>query len=91
MPVFAHTANFNANKKEIWNWYNSDGAFRRIMPEWEGIQPMAAGKSTPSSLFRQNSDCTKAGKAPMQTRVMALTSQNPHVFLYFMLWKPLLV
>ncbi len=44
MPVFAHTANFNANKKEIWNWYNSDGAFRRIMPEWEGIQPMAAGR-----------------------------------------------
>ena len=41
MPVFAHTAHFKANKKEIWNWYNSDGAFRRIMPEWEGIQPMA--------------------------------------------------
>ena len=44
MPVFAHTAHFKANKKEIWNWYNSDGAFRRIMPEWEGIQPMAAGR-----------------------------------------------
>ena len=44
LPIFSHQAQFNANKKEIWNWYNSDGAFRRIMPEWEGIQPMNAGR-----------------------------------------------
>ena len=44
MPIFAHEAKFKASKDEIWNWYNSDGAFRRIMPEWEGIQPINAGR-----------------------------------------------
>ena len=43
MPKFAHQADHEASKKEIWNWYNSKGAFRRIMPEWEGIIPMNAG------------------------------------------------
>ena len=44
MPIFVHKAKFDANKKQIWDWYNSDGAFRRIMPEWEGIQPINAGR-----------------------------------------------
>ena len=44
MPLFVHEAKFDANKKQIWDWYNSDGAFRRIMPEWEGIQPINAGR-----------------------------------------------
>ena len=44
MPTFTHEAKFSAKKQEIWNWYNSDGAFRRIMPEWEGIQPINAGR-----------------------------------------------
>ena len=44
LPLFVHEAKFDANKKQIWDWYNSDGAFRRIMPEWEGIQPINAGR-----------------------------------------------
>ena len=44
MPLFVHEAKFDANKQQIWDWYNSDGAFRRIMPEWEGIQPINAGR-----------------------------------------------
>ena len=44
MPLFTHKARFDASVEEIWNWYNSPGAFRRIMPEWEGIDPIQAGK-----------------------------------------------
>lgn len=44
MPIFTHQAQFNASTEEIWNWYNSSGAFRRIMPEWEGIRPLNAGR-----------------------------------------------
>ena len=44
MPTFAHTAKFFADKQQLWAWYNSDGAFRRIMPEWEGIKPINAGR-----------------------------------------------
>ena len=44
VPLFVHEAKFEASKKQIWDWYNSDGAFRRIMPEWEGIQPINAGR-----------------------------------------------
>lgn len=44
MPTFAHTAKFSADKQQLWAWYNSDGAFRRIMPEWEGIKPINAGR-----------------------------------------------
>ena len=43
MAKFSHQAEHNATKEEIWNWYNSPGSFRRIMPEWEGIIPMNAG------------------------------------------------
>ena len=43
MPKFVYQAEHDATKEEIWNWYNSPGAFRRIMPEWEGIIPMNAG------------------------------------------------
>ena len=43
MPKFSYQAEHNATKEEIWNWYNSPGAFRRIMPEWEGIIPLNAG------------------------------------------------
>lgn len=44
VPIFSHEAIFNASVEEIWNWYDSPGAFRRIMPEWEGIDPIQAGK-----------------------------------------------
>ena len=44
LPIFSHNAKFDASIEEIWNWYNSPGAFRRIMPEWEGIEPIQAGK-----------------------------------------------
>ena len=44
MPLFTHKARFDASVEEIWNWYNGPGAFRRIMPEWEGIDPIQAGK-----------------------------------------------
>ena len=43
MPIFTHNAEHQASQKEIWDWYNSPGAFRRIMPEWEGIRPINAG------------------------------------------------
>jgi len=43
LPKFVYQAEHDATKEEIWNWYNSPGAFRRIMPEWEGIIPMNAG------------------------------------------------
>lgn len=43
MAKFTHQADHTASKEEIWNWYNSKGAFRRIMPEWEGIIPVNAG------------------------------------------------
>jgi hypothetical protein len=43
LPQFVYQAEHDATKEEIWNWYNSPGAFRRIMPEWEGIIPMNAG------------------------------------------------
>ena len=46
MSKFVYQAEHNASKKEIWDWYNSPGAFRRIMPEWEGIQPLNAGTLT---------------------------------------------
>ena len=44
MPKFEHRAEHEATQKEVWDWYNSKGAFRRIMPEWEGIKPINAGK-----------------------------------------------
>ena len=43
MPIFEHRAEHNANITEIWNWHNSQGALRRIMPEWESIKPMNVG------------------------------------------------
>lgn len=43
LPTFTHENVHNATQKEIWDWYNSPGAFRRIMPEWEGIRPINAG------------------------------------------------
>lgn len=43
MPIFSQNVEHQANQKEIWNWHNSPGAFRRIMPEWEAITPINAG------------------------------------------------
>lgn len=43
MPKFTHKKQYEASKQELWNWYNSPGAFRRIMPEWEGIKPVQVG------------------------------------------------
>ena len=43
MPAYQHTATYNASAEDVWSWYDSPGAFRRIMPEWEGIQPVEAG------------------------------------------------
>ncbi|MBL6732925.1 MAG: TIGR01777 family protein [Candidatus Poseidonia sp.] len=44
MPVYQHTARFDVPVDRLWSWYDSSGAFRRIMPEWEGIEPVEAGK-----------------------------------------------
>ena len=43
MPTYTHTAAYDAPREAVWSWYNSSGAFRRIMPEWEGITPVEAG------------------------------------------------
>ncbi|NCG42391.1 MAG: TIGR01777 family protein [Euryarchaeota archaeon] len=43
MPKFTHKKQYEASKQELWNWYNSPGAFRRIMPEWVGIKPVQVG------------------------------------------------
>ena len=43
MPTYEHLATYNAPVEDVWAWYDSPGAFRRIMPEWEGIQPVEAG------------------------------------------------
>lgn len=43
MPTYAHTAEYAHPVNEVWAWYDSPGAFRRIMPEWEGITPVQAG------------------------------------------------
>ena len=43
MPVYQHVAAYDAAVEDVWAWYDSPGAFRRIMPEWEGIRPIQAG------------------------------------------------
>ena len=43
MPVYKHVAAYDAPVDDVWAWYDSPGAFRRIMPEWEGIRPVQAG------------------------------------------------
>ena len=43
MPTYAHTADYAHPVSAVWSWYDSPGAFRRIMPEWEGITPVQAG------------------------------------------------
>jgi len=43
MPTYAHTAEYAHPVSAVWSWYDSPGAFRRIMPEWEGITPVQAG------------------------------------------------
>ena len=43
MPTYIHTAPYDAPVEDVWAWYDSKGAFRRIMPEWEGIRPVKAG------------------------------------------------
>ena len=43
MPVYQHVAAYDATVEDVWAWYDSPGAFRRIMPEWEGIRPIQAG------------------------------------------------
>ncbi len=54
MPKFTHQKQYEASKKELWNWYNSPGAFRRIMPEWEGIKPVQVGslKDDEETIFK---------------------------------------
>jgi len=43
MPTYEHIADFDMPVQRVWQWYDSPGAFRRIMPEWEGITPLQAG------------------------------------------------
>ena len=43
MPTYSHIAAYEAPVEDVWSWYDSKGAFRRIMPEWEGIRPVEAG------------------------------------------------
>ena len=42
MPTYVHTAPYDVPVEDVWAWYDSK-AFRRIMPEWEGIRPVKAG------------------------------------------------
>ena len=44
MPNFQNVLEVDASLEDHWNWYNSDGAFRRIMPDWEGLEPIQVGK-----------------------------------------------
>lgn len=44
MPTYTHVATYDAPVEDVWAWYDSPGAFRRIMPEWEGIKPLEAGR-----------------------------------------------
>ena len=44
MPQFVHEAHFPHKREEVWNWYDSEGAFLRVMPEWEGLKPVQVGK-----------------------------------------------
>ena len=66
MSQFTHTAEHSASKKEIWDWYNSLGAFRRIMPEWEGIRPMNAGR-----LVDDDETVFKVGLGPIRMKWIA--------------------
>ena len=43
MPTYTHVADYDHPREDVWSWYDSSGAFRRIMPEWEGITPIQAG------------------------------------------------
>ena len=43
MPTYEHIGEFDMPAERVWQWYDSPGAFRRIMPEWEGITPLQAG------------------------------------------------
>ena len=43
MPTYEHIGEFAMPVDRVWQWYDSPGAFRRIMPEWEGITPLRAG------------------------------------------------
>ncbi len=54
MPKFTHKKQYEASKQELWNWYNSPGAFRRIMPEWDGIKPVQVGslKNGEETIFK---------------------------------------
>ena len=53
MPVYQHVAAYDAAVEDVWAWYDSPGAFRRIMPEWEGIRPIkqALLRTTPRQNF----------------------------------------
>ena len=66
MPHFNHTVEHSASKEEIWDWYNSLGAFRRIMPEWEGIMPMNAGR-----LVDDDETVFKVGLGPIRMKWIA--------------------
>ena len=44
MPNFQNVLEVDASLEDHWNWYNSEGAFRRIMPDWEGLEPIQVGK-----------------------------------------------
>lgn len=66
MAHFSHVAEHSASKKEIWDWYNSLGAFRRIMPEWEGIRPMNAGR-----LVDDDETIFKVGLGPIRMKWIA--------------------
>ena len=43
MPTYTHVATYDAPVEEV-SAHTTTGAFRRIMPEWEGIKPLEAGR-----------------------------------------------
>ena len=44
MPIFQNRLEVDASLEDHWKWYDSEGAFRRIMPDWEGLEPIQVGK-----------------------------------------------
>ena len=44
MPSFQHYARFAQPIDSVWSYYDSPGAFDRIMPEWEHLDPDTIGR-----------------------------------------------
>lgn len=43
MPTFEHSAVFAQSPEALWDYYDSGGAFQRVMPEWDNLDPDRVG------------------------------------------------